>query len=195
MEGRDLEKNQKKGKTSKFSNLSKSVPKSIVWACFDWVFRRKKTRPSAPWRFKNNNRNRKKFKISKLSKNVPKSVQTSFEIVLGWFFRKKNFAQCTLEGRDLEEIQKIGNYFKFSIDQNCSQNVPNCFEHVWRCLFPKNSFCQCTLEDRGLAKTQKKWKKIVQFFKIVHKRPKSAQLWFDFLLSIFSTTKILLSAQ
>ena len=195
MEGRDLEKNQKKEKLRNFQICPKGFPKALFEHVLIEFSDGKKLDPMRPGDSKITTEIGKKFKISKLSKNVPKSVQTSFEIVLGLFFRKKHFAQCTLEGRDLEEIQKIGNYFKFSNDQNCSQNVPNCFEHVWRCLFPKNSFCQCTLEDRGLAKTQKKWKKIVQFFKIVHKRPKSVQLWFDFLLSTFSTTKILLSAQ
>ena len=51
-------------------------------------------------------KNQKKIKISKMPKIVPKSVQTCFELVLGYFYRKKNFAQYSMNGRDFENFQK-----------------------------------------------------------------------------------------
>ena len=47
-----------------------------------------------------------------MPKNVPKSVQTCFEHVLGHFFRKNIFAQCSMEGRDFEKFQKRSNHAK-----------------------------------------------------------------------------------
>ena len=99
--GRNSQKIQKSGKTSKLSKFSKNVPKNIVWACFAWLFRRKKAPPSEPWRLKKIHKNRKDFKFSKMSKNVSKIVQTCFDVIFSRFF-----GQCTLEGRDVEKFQR-----------------------------------------------------------------------------------------
>ena len=47
-----------------------------------------------------------------MPETVPKSVQTCFEHVLGRFFRKSFFAQCSLEGRVVENFQKNEKTFK-----------------------------------------------------------------------------------
>ena len=67
-----LAKNTKSGKTSKLIKFSKNVPKNIAWACFAWLFRRKKALPSEPWRLKKIHKKRKDFKISKSRKTLSK---------------------------------------------------------------------------------------------------------------------------
>ena len=47
-----------------------------------------------------------------MPETVPKSVQTCFEHVLGQFFRKSFFAQCSLEGRVVENFRKNEKTFK-----------------------------------------------------------------------------------
>ena len=70
--GRNLQKIQKSGKTSKLSKFSKNVPKNIVWSCVAWLFRRKKTLPSAPWRLEKVPQKSKRIQIFK---NVQKRFQ------------------------------------------------------------------------------------------------------------------------
>ena len=71
--------------------------------------------PSVPWRVESSKilkKNQKFFKIPKMPKIVPKSVQTCFEHVFGYFFRKKKFAQCSMKGRDFENFQKKSDHAK-----------------------------------------------------------------------------------
>ena len=95
LEGRNMEKRQKNGKTFIFfQNAQKRSPKSsnTFWTCFEVFFLVKTNWPVHPRVSKLGKirkKNRKKFENSKVSKNFPKSVQTSFELVLSWFFRKK----------------------------------------------------------------------------------------------------------
>ena len=62
---------------------------------------------------------------------VPKRVQTCFEYVLGRFFRKKIFAQCSMENRVFEIFQKNLKTFKIpKMPKIVPKNVQTCFEHV-----------------------------------------------------------------
>ena len=72
LEGRGLEKTLKKGKTSKFSKLSKNVPKKHCLRMFWLIFSTEKALPSAPWRLKKIHRNGKNFKVPKSRKSIPK---------------------------------------------------------------------------------------------------------------------------
>ena len=75
--------------------------------------------------FENFQKNQKSFKFPKMHKIVPKSIQTCFEHVLGQTFRK-NFAQCSVEGRVFEIFQK--KYLQNSKNaQNSCQKYPNVF--------------------------------------------------------------------
>ena len=125
--------------------MSKNVPKNIVWACFDWFFRRRKALPSAPWRLKKILENRKTFNFSKMSKTDTKSVQTSFEVIFSKFF-----FQCTLEGREVEKFQKMEKNSNFQNPENFPK-MSNFFE----AFFFQISYDQCTLE----IKTCKNYRK------------------------------------
>ena len=66
------------------------------------------------------------FEIPEMPKIVPKGIQTCFERVLGQIFRNFFFAQCSVEGRVFENLQK--KYFQNSKNaQKCSQKYPNMF--------------------------------------------------------------------
>ena len=69
----------------------------------------------------------KTFKITKMPKIVAKSIQTCFEPILGQMFRFF-FAQCSMEPRDFEKVQKKSKKFQNSKNaQNRSQKYPNVF--------------------------------------------------------------------
>ena len=96
--------------------MPKIVPKSIQ-TCFEHVlgqtFRKFFAQFSMEGRvFQNFQKNQKIFKISKtfkitkMPKIVPKSIQTCFEPILGQIFRNFFFAQCSMEARDFEKVQK-----------------------------------------------------------------------------------------
>ena len=77
-------------------------------------------------------KNRKIFKSPKMPKIVPKSVQLCFEHVLGDFFRKIFFAQCSMEGRDFEMFLKNQKNFKIPKRPKVDpKSVQTCFEHVF----------------------------------------------------------------
>ena len=87
---------------------------------------------------------------------VPKSVQTCFEHVLGRFFRKSFFAQCSLEGRFVEKFQKNQKLFKIAKKRKIvPKSVQTCFEYVLRRFFRKGFFAQCSLEGRVVENFQK----------------------------------------
>ena len=95
----------------------------------------------------------KNFKIHKLPLIVSKSVQTCFEQVLGQFYWKKFFAQCSMEGWVFEKHQNSKEA------QNRSQKCSNKF---WTCLgviFLKKFFCPVFDGGSSLRKFSKKSKK------------------------------------
>ena len=66
-----------------------------------------------------------------MPKIVPKSVQTCFEHVLGDFFRKKFFAQCSMEGPVFENFQKNQKVIKIpKMPKIVPKSVQTCFEYV-----------------------------------------------------------------
>ena len=73
----------------------------------------------------------KKIQISKNAQNRTQTVQKCFEHVLGYFFGKILFAQCSMEGRVFELFsKKLKNFQNSKHAQNPSQNVQTCFEQV-----------------------------------------------------------------
>ena len=70
-------------------------------------------------------------KMSKRFQNPKKVVQTCFEHVLGVIFSKKNFAQCSMEGRVFEFFQKNQKSFKIPKKPKIvPKSVQTCFEQV-----------------------------------------------------------------
>ena len=124
--GRYLEKIQEKNQEGfKVLKLSKIVLKcpNVFWG----IFFEKKKFPSVPWKFESS----KKFKNAKRPKIVHKSIQTCFEHVLGQFFWKSFFAQCSMDGRAFENFQN--NQKKNKIQKLLlivSKSVQTCFEHA-----------------------------------------------------------------
>ena len=90
-------------------------------------FRKKKILRSVPRRVESS----KNFKNPKRPKIIRKSVQTCFEHVLGWFFWKSFFAQCSMEGRAFENFQKNQKNFKIQkMPLIVSKSVHTCFENA-----------------------------------------------------------------
>ena len=59
-----------------------------------------------------------------MPKSVPKRIQTCFRVI----FSKKFNAQCSMEGRVIENFQKkIKKFSKFKNAQDRSQKYPNLF--------------------------------------------------------------------
>ena len=153
LEGRNMEKHHKNGKTFVFfQNAQKCSPKSSnkFWLCFEVVFSVKKfDQCTLDGRNleKFEKKIEKKFEISKVSKNVPESVQTSFEIVLRWFFRK-NMPSAPCRVKTWKNTKKLE---KLSIFQNAQKTFPKAIKHVLN-LFRGNCFgkmcAQCILEGR-----------------------------------------------
>ncbi len=103
-----------------------------------------------------------------MPKIVPKSVQTCFEHVFGCFFRKKTFAQCSMEGRVFENFQKNQKLFKNpKMPKIVPKSVQTCFEHVFGCFFRK-----LLPSVPWRVESSKIFKKIKNFSKI-QKCPKS----------------------
>ena len=79
--------------------------------------------PSFPWNVESSTIFKKKyFQNSKLPKSVPKSIQTCFRVI----FSKKNYAQCSMEGRVFENFQKK----LFSKFQKCPKSFPKLSKRV-----------------------------------------------------------------
>ena len=121
---------------------------------------------------------------------VPKSVQTCFEYVLGRFFRKSFFVQCSLEGRVVENFQKNQKSSKF---QKCPKSFPKVSKRVLNMfwvIFFENFFLPsvpCRVESSKI------FKKIENFYKL-QKRPKPFRkvskrvlnmFWGDFSEKVF----------
>ena len=110
------------------------------------------------------------FKIPRMPKIVPKSIQTCFERVLGQFFRKNFFAQCSVEGRVFENFQKK----MFSKFQKCPKVFPKVSKRVlnmfWGKLFEK--FLPSFPWKVESSKIFKKIKKFAKFQKCPKSFPK-----------------------
>ena len=132
LEGRNMEKHQKNGKTFiYFSKCPKMFAEKLkqVLIMLRGSFSGKKIWPVHPrWSKlgKFRKKNRKKFEISKVSKNVPESVQTSFEIVLRWFFGK-NMPSAPWRVKTWKNTRKLEN---LSIFQNAQKTFPKAIKHV-----------------------------------------------------------------
>ena len=134
LEGRNLEKGQKNGKTFIFlqkAQIRSQKGSKTFWTCFEVVFLVKKL-TSAPWRvetWKNSKENRQKFEISNVSKNGPKSVQTNFKFVLSYFSRK-NLPCAPWKVQTGKNFKKLEN-FQFS---KCPNTFPKVFKLVFNML-------------------------------------------------------------
>ena len=150
--GRYLEKIQEKNQQGfKFLKLSRIVLKcpNVFWG----IFFEKKNFPSVPWNFESS----KKFKNPKMPKIVHKSIQTCFEHVLGRFFWKSLFAQCSMESSKIFEKSQI-----FQKSKNAQNRSQFCRNLLWTCfgaIFPKNSFAQCSMDGRTFENFQNNQKK------------------------------------
>ena len=82
---------------------------------------------------------------------------TCFEL----FFPVKKFAQCTLEGREIEKFQKME---KNSIFQNPEKRFQKCPNFFWGDFF-QTFLDQCNLEIKTCRNSKKKSKKI-EFLKV-----------------------------
>ena len=126
--GRNLQKTQKCGKTSKLSKFSKNVPKNIVWACFAWLFRRKRALPSETWRFKKIRKNRKDFKNSKSRKTLSKVSKLAwgsfFELFLPSATWRSKFVKLGRINRKKIEFSKVS--------KNNLESLHRRFELVFR---------------------------------------------------------------
>ena len=171
MEGRVFENFQKNQKISKIPKMPKIVPKSVQ-TCFEdvlgWFFQ-KKFLPSVPWRVKSSKIFKKIEKVSKFQKcpksspkvskrkfskkikkvskfqKCPKSFQKCpnvFWTCFGVIFSKKFFAQCSKEGRVIENFQKNQKIFKIpKMPKIVPKSVQTCFEDVlgwffWKFFLP-----------------------------------------------------------
>ena len=128
----------------------------------------------------------------------PKSVQTCFEDVLGWVFRK-NFLPSVPWRSSLRKFSKKSKKFQSSKNaqnrlqkcpnenfrnqkkfqnskhaQNRYQKCPNVFWSCFRVIFPRNFSAQCSMEGRVFENFQKNQKsfKILKMPKIVPKKSK-----------------------
>ena len=75
--------------------------------------------------------NFKKFQNSKNDRSLSEIVQKCFEHVLGYFFRKFFFAQCSMEGRVFEMVSKNQKLCKIpKTIKIIPKSVQTCFEYV-----------------------------------------------------------------
>ena len=182
MEGRVFENFQKNQKSFKISKMPKIVPKSVQTKFF---------------------KIKKNFKIPKKPKIVLKSVQTCFEHVLRWFFRKKKFAQCSMEGRVFENFQKNQKSFKIpkmpkivpksvqtkffknkkifknpNMPKIVPKSVQTCFEDVLGWFFGKNFLPSVPWRVES-SKNFEKIKKVSKFQKCPKSSPKKSKRKFS----------------
>ena len=133
---------------------------------------------SVPWRVEFSKIFNFFFKIPKRPKIVPKSIQTCFELVLGQFFRKIFFAQCSVEGRVFENFQKN----IFSKFQKCPKVFPKVSKRVLN-LFWVNFFEKFFLPS---VPWKVEFSKIFKFFFFkIRKCPKSFPKVSKHVLNVF----------
>ena len=123
--------------------MPKIVPKkrpNVFWTCFGAIFSKKSFCRvfhvgSSLRKVFNKSKN---FQKSKKTQNRSQIVQKCSEHVLGYFFRKNSFAQCSMEGRVFEMFSKNQEFFKTlklpKIVPKMSKRVLNMF---WGKFFEK----------------------------------------------------------
>ena len=126
LEGRRLEKTLKKGKTSKFSKLSKNVPKNHCLRIFWLIFSTKKAQPSAPWRLKKNPKIEKTSNCQNPQKPYPK--RPNLLEVVSWIF----LAQCNQEIATCKNSKKRKNFETSKVSKNVLKSVQTSLELVLR---------------------------------------------------------------
>ena len=77
--------------------------------------------------FENSQKNQKIFKNPNMPKFDPKIVQTCFEDVLGWFFRKNFLPSVPWRVESLKIFKKIKKISKF---QKCPNSIPKVSKRV-----------------------------------------------------------------
>ena len=179
--------------------MPKFLPKSVQ-TCFEvvlgWFFR-ENFLPSVPWRVESSKSFKKIKKVSKFQK-CPKSSTKVSKRVLNMFwgnFSENFFAQCSMEGRVIENFQKIKKFQNSKNAQNRPQKCPNeifqkqkkfqkskhaqncsqkCLNVFWRCfrvIFWKNVLPSVPWRVES-SKIFKKIKKISKFQKCPKSFPK-----------------------
>ena len=197
---------KKKFQKSKHAQNRSQKCSNVFWSCFRVIFSKKLfAQCSVEGRvFENFPKNQKIFKIPKRPKIVPKSVQTCFEDVLGWFFRKNflpSVPRRVESSKIFKKIKKVSKFQKcpksfpklskrkFSKKskniqnsknaQNRSQKCPNVFWRCFRVIFSKKFFAQCSMEGRVFENFQKKIKKVSKFQKCPKSSPKVSKRKFS----------------
>ena len=158
---------------SKFQKGPKSFPKvskrvlNLFWVKFFENFM-----PSVPWRVESSKiflKIKKILKIPKMPKSVPKSIQTCFSVI----FLKKNYAQCSMEGRVFENFQKYI-FSKFQKGPKLFPKVSKRLLNLFWVNFFESFFAQCSVEGRVFENFQKnifsKFQKCPKVFSKVSKR-------------------------
>ena len=108
--------------------------------------------------FENFQKNQKNFKNTNMPKIVPKSVQTCFEDVLGWFFRKKFLPSVPWRVECSKIFQKIKKISKF---QKCPKSFPKVSKRVLKMfqgVFFEKIFCPVFHGGSSHRKVSKKSK-------------------------------------
>ena len=177
MEARVFENFLKNQKILKIQKCPKSFPKKSkhVLNMF-WGKLFEKFLPSFPWNVEFSKIFKKKYFQN--SKNAQKFSQNYPNVFEGDFFRKKNYARCSMEGRVFENFQ-----FFFSKIQKCPKSFPKASKRVlnvfWGKFFEK-FFCPVFRGGSSFRKFSKKNNfKIPKMPKSV---PKSIQTCFEHVL-------------
>ena len=114
----------------------------------------------------------------------PKTFLEVSKHVLWWFFRVFS-VQCTLEGREVEKIQKNWKKFKLSKSRKRFQKCPILFRGDFFRIF----LDKCTLKTKTCKKS-KKTQRIFEFSKESKNVPKSVQTSFELVWRLFYWQKM-----
>ena len=173
LEGREVEKFQKNGKTSEFSNWPKTfsnVSKLVLRGFFSNFYL-----PVHPGDQKFEQK-LKKIEFLKVSKNALKSFQTSSELVLRYFSGKKFSPVHPGWSKLAKNTKKWKNFDTFKILQKRSQK--HCLSMFCLIISTEKSSTQWTLETQKNPQESKR----LQIFKNVQKRFQDCpnMFWCDF---------------
>ena len=178
--GREVEKFQKNGKTSEFSNWPKTfsnVSTLVLMGFFSNFYL-----PVHPGDQKFEQK-LKKIEFLKVSKNALKSFQTSCELVLR-YFSGKNFCPVHPGWSKLaKNTKKWKNFETFKILQKRSQK--NCLIMCCMIISTEKNSAQCTLETRKSSTEIEKNSNFIKCPKMFPRLSKHVLKWFfrDFLAS------------
>ena len=128
LEGREVEKFQKNGKTSEFSNWPKTFSNVSILVLRGFFSNFYSPVHPGDQKFE---QKLKKIEFLKVSKNVLKSFQTSSELVLR-YFSGKNFCPVHAGGSKLGKISKKWKNFQFS--SKSPNKFPKRFKRVLNML-------------------------------------------------------------